>query len=84
MVSKSYQKIYSAIWKRSQNFERLSRVTMIPAILHTHCIFYCSMARIYMGMLPVQMSYAFPNQYLGLECEVGFADEPDHILTRPN
>ena len=74
MVSKSYQKIYFAIWKHSQNFERLSRITMIPAILHTRRIFYCSMARIYMGMLPVRMSYAFPNRYLGPEREVGFAD----------
>ena len=83
MVSKSYQKIYFTIWKCSQNFKCLSRVAMIPAILHTRRIFYCSIARIYMGMSPIQMLYAFPNRYLGPEREVGFADDRVAFLVVP-
>ena len=75
MVSKSYQKIYLAVRKRSQIFDYLSSITIIPAILHARRIFYCSATRIYMGMSPVRMLHAFPNRYLGPERAVGFADE---------
>ena len=32
----------------------------------------------YITMPQVQMLYTFPNQYLGLEHEVGFADDNDN------